>query len=328
MQLSKAISGVLRSVLGFTALVCITNSLLAQDFPRKPVKIVSTGPGGSSDNLARVFANELKEVWPQPVIVENKNGMGGVLPTITVEKAPADGYTLLINTSAFIVSAETAKNPLYDPINGFAPVALVGKGPLLLVARKDLPSNTLSQLLAFARQKPGALTFASTGLGGITHLSAELFFQEAGVKARHIPFTNGSQATQNVAGGHVDVYLGSLSLSLPLARNGTLKSLAITSPKRSRFAPDIPTAAEGGMPPDFALELWWGLFAPAKSPAPAIAEINKQLNRLLEQTAVKGLLDKEGVEPTPMSPEQFGRFLRTEQARWRKVVEESKFEKE
>lgn len=313
---------------GAAMVLGLMGSVHSQDYPRKPVKIISTGPGGSSDNLARVFANELKDVWPQGVIVENRNGMGGAVPTMTVEKAAPDGYTLLINTSAFIVSAETAKNPLYDPINGFSPVAMVGKGPLLLVARKDLPSNSLSQLLAFARQNPGALTFASTGLGGITHLSAELFFQEAKVSARHIPFTNGSQATQNVAGGHVDVYLGSLSLSLPLARSGTLKPLAITSPKRSRFAPDIPTAAEGGLPADFGLELWWGIFAPAKTPQPAVSEANLQINRLLDRPAVKGLLDKEGVDPSPMSPEQFAKFLRQEQARWRKVVIDSKFEKE
>lgn len=311
----------------FPALGLSIAAAQAQDFPKKAVRIISTGPGGSSDTLARVLASELSEVWGHPVIVENKAGAGGIVSTVAAAKATPDGYTVLINTSAFVVSAETSLKPVYDPIKDFTPVALLGKGPLLLVARPQLPANTLPQLLALARQKPDAITYASTGNGGITHLSAALLFQEATVHLRHIPFRSGNQATANVVGGHIDVYLGSMSASLPLVRNSSLKALAVTSLKRSVFAPDIPTAVEGGLA-NFSLELWWAILAPARTPQSAVNEINRQINTALEKARVREFLAKEGVEAAPMTPEQVGKFLREEQGRWKKVVEESKFEKQ
>lgn len=300
----------------------------AQDFTTRPVRIVVTGPGGSSDTLARVLSTEMKDVWKHPIIVENKSGVGGLLTTLEVKKAAPDGHTILINTSAFIVSAETVKAPQYDAVADFVPVAMLGKGPLLLVARADLPEATLQQVLAKARQTPDAYTYASTGLGGITHLSAELFLQEAKVKARHIPFKSGSQAITALAGGQVDLYLGSISLSLPLVKSGRLKALAITSAQRSRFMPDVPAAAESGLPPGFSLELWWGVFAPAKTPAAIVEEINRQVNRVLSKPAVREIFDREGVDASPMPVDQFTRYIKAEQARWKKVVDDSKFEKQ
>ena len=299
----------------------------AQDFTAKPVRIIVTGPGGSSDTLARVLTAEIKNVWTHPVIVENKSGAGGLIPTLTVKSAPPDGHTLLLNTSAFIVSAETRKAPPYDPIADFAPVALLGKGPLLLVARSSLPQNTLPELLAEARRKPGTFTYGSTGVGGITHLSAELLFQEAGVQMRHIPFKGGAQVISDLAGGQIDLYLGSISLSLQLVQAGRLKALAVTSQKPSPFAPGVPAAVEAGLP-NFSLELWWGLFAPAQTPKLVIEEINRQINKALLKPAVREVFVKEGVEPSAASPEQFDKFLRNEQARWTKAIVSSKFVKE
>lgn len=313
-----------------TALVValgVCSAAQAQDFTNKPVRIVVTGPGGSSDTLTRVLAEELSGVWKNPVIVDNKPGVGGMISTVTVEKARPDGHTLLINTTAFIVSAETTHTPQYDPIGGFAPVALLGKGPLLFVGRPQLPENTLPQLLASARQKPDTLTYGSTGLGGITHLSGELFFQEARVQARHIPFKSGSQAVMALAGDQIDVYLGSISASLPLVRSGRLKGLAVTSLTRSRFAPEIPTAVEGGLR-NFSLELWWGILAPARTPRPIVDEINGQINKILAKSSVREHFAKEGVEVTAITSDQFGKFLRDEQTRWRKIVVDSKFEKQ
>ena len=301
---------------------------LAQDFTTRPVRIIVTGPGGSSDTLARVLAAELKDVWKHPVIVENKSGAGGLIPTLFVQKAAPDGHTLLINTSAFIVSAETVRTPQYDPVHEFTPVAMLGKGPLMLVARANLPETNLPQVLAKARQAPEAYTYASTGVGGITHLSAELFFQEAKVKARHIPFKGGSQAIIGLAGGEVDLYLGSMSLSLPLVRAGKLKPLAITSLKRSRFVPDVPTVAEAGLPSNFSLELWWGMFAPAKTPTAIVEEINRQVNRALAKPSIREIFDSEGVDAAPMSVAQFGSYVKAEQVRWKKVVDDSSFEKQ
>ena len=299
----------------------------AQDFTKKAVRIISTGPGGSSDTLARLLAEELRKVWANPVIVENKSGVGGIVSTVAVEKAAPDGHTLLINTSAFIVSAVTSRVPPYDPIGGFEPVALLGKGPMLLVARPNLAEDTLPKLLAAARQKPATLTYGSTGLGGITHLSAELLFEDAKVQLTHIPFKNGSQAVQGLAGDQIDTYLGSISASLPLLRAGRIKALAVTSLERSRFAPDIPTAVEGGLP-NFSLELWWGIFAPAHTPQPIVDEINRQINKILAKPEFREHLAKEGLEATPVSSEQFGKFLRAEDARWKKAVNQSGFEKQ
>ena len=300
----------------------------AQDFTTKPVRIIVTGPGGSSDTLARVLAAELKEAWKHPVIVENKSGVGGLISTLFVQKAAPDGHTLLINTSAFIVSAETLRTPQYDPVHDFTSVAMLGKGPLMLVARANLPETSLQQVLAKARQTPEAYTYASTGLGGITHLSAELFFQEARVKARHIPFKGGSQAITGLAGGEVDLYLGSMSLSQPLVRSGKLKPLAITSLKRSRFAPDVPAAAEAGLPPNFSLELWWGMFVPAATPPAIVEEIKSQVNKALAKPSIRGIFDNEGVDAAPRSVAQFGSYVKAEQARWKKVVDDSSFEKQ
>ena len=300
----------------------------AQDFTTKPVRIIVTGPGGSSDTLARVLTAELKDVWKHPVIVENKSGVGGLIPTLFVQKAAPDGHTLLINTSAFIVSAETVRTPQYDPVNDFTSVAMLGKGPLMLVARANLPETSLQQVLAKARQTTETYAYASTGLGGITHLSAELFFQEARVKARHIPYKGGSQAITGLAGGEVDLYLGSMSLSQPLVRTGKLKPLAITSLKRSRFAPDVPTAAESGLPPNFSLELWWGMFVPAKTPPAIVEEINSQVNKALAKPSIRGIFDSEGVDAAPMSVAQFGSYVKAEQVRWKKVVDDSGFEKQ
>lgn len=326
-----SIRAALRAAAGLTIVLCAAGTGLpaaAQDFTTRPVRIIVTGPGGSSDTLARVLATELKDVWKHPVIVENKSGVGGLIPTLFVQKAAPDGHTLLINTSAFIVSAETVKSPQYDALNDFTPVAMLGKGPLLLVARANLPENSLPQVLARARQAPEAYTYASTGIGGITHLSAELFLHEARAKARHIPFRGGSQAITGLAGGEVDLYLGSVSLSLPLVRSGKLKALAVTSPKRSRFMPDVPTAAEGGLPPSFSLELWWGMFAPAKTPAAIVEEINRQVNKALAKASIRDIFDTEGVDASPMSAAQFGAHLKTEQVRWKKVVDDSNFEKQ
>ena len=162
------------SVAALVAGLGVGSAAHAQDFTKKPVKIIVTGPGGSSDALSRVLAEELADVWSNPVIVDNKPGAGGVVATVAVEKSPPDGHSILVNTTAFIVSAETSRSPLYDPIAGFEPIALLGKGPLLLVGRPQLPESTLPQLLAMARLKPNTLTYGSTGIGGITHLSAEM----------------------------------------------------------------------------------------------------------------------------------------------------------
>ena len=305
-----------------------TRPVHAEDFTTKPVRIIVTGPGGSSDTLARVLATELRDVWKHPVIVENKSGVGGLLPTLFVKTAPPDGHTILINTNAFIVSAETVQAPQYNAVTDFVPVAMLGKGPLLLVARADLPENTLPQVIARARQAPDAYTYGSTGLGGITHLSAELFFQEARIKARHIPFKSGSQAITGLAGGQVDLYIGSISLSLPLVKSGRLKALAVTSPHRSQFLPEVPAAAESGLPAGFSLELWWGMFAPAKTPAAIVEEINRQVNKVLSKPAVREIFDREGVDAAPMSVDQFAGYIKAEQARWKKVVDDSGFEKQ
>ena len=298
-----------------------------QDFTTRAVRIIVTGPGGSSDTLSRVLAAELTKVWKNPVIVENKSGVGGLIGTTTVEKAPPDGHTLLINTSAFIVSSETRRTPPYDPIGGFTPIALLGKGPFLLVARSSLPQNTLPELFDEARRKPDSFTYGSTGIGGITHLSAELLFLEAGVKMRHIPFRNGNQAVADLAGGQIDLYLGSISASLPLVHSGRLKALAVTSLKPSSFVPGVPTVADAALK-NFSLELWWGLLAPANTPKPIVDEINRQVNKVLMLPNVRKNFETEGVAPVLETPEHFVAFLQSEQNRWRKVIVESKFVKE
>lgn len=306
---------------------CVNERASAGDFPTQTVRIISTGPGGSSDTFARVIAAELSGIWKKPVVVENKAGAGVILSTMTVANAPPDGHTLLINTASFVVSSVTAQKPLYDPVLSFAPVAMIGKGPLLLVASPQLAASSLSELMRLANKQPDAITFASTGPGAVTHLAAELLFQKGGARARHIPYRSGNQATTAVLGGHTDLYLGTVSASLPLVKDGKLKALAVTSAKRSMFAPNVPTVAEQGLP-DFNMEMWWAILAPVGTPPDVTAEINRTINQILKQPKVLEFLHNEGAEPAPMTIDQLASLLRSETERWREIVDSSGFEKQ
>ena len=291
----------------------------AQDFTKKAVKIMVTGPGGSSDALSRVLAEELADVWSNPVIVDNKPGAGGVVATIAVEKAPPDGHSILVNTTAFIVSAETSRTPLYDPIAGFAPVALLGKGPLLLVARPQLPESTLPQLLARARLKPDTLTYGTAGVGAIAHMTFEAMASLAGIRMRHVPYKGSSQALTDVLGGSIDVTSSNPVVSAPLIRAGRLRALVTGGASRYPGLPEVPTFTEAGLP-GFEPSDWKAWLGPKGIPPKVVARLNSEVNAILKEKEFAAVLESDGSMPVGGTPAQLLALIKSDMERWRALV--------
>jgi tripartite-type tricarboxylate transporter receptor subunit TctC len=309
---------------GASLLAGVTSSALAAGYPDRPVTIVSTGPGGSTDTFARVIAKELSEIWGQAVIVKNKPGAGGIVSTMTVARAAPDGYTLLINSASVVVSTATRLNPGYDVAKDFEPVAMVGKGPLLLVARPGLAANNLNELFGLAKKTAGHVTYASTGAGSVSHLVPAMMFRLAGVNALHVPYTSGAHATAALAGGMVDLYFGTVSASLPLVKSGRLKAIALTSEKRQKFAPEIPTMEEEGLA-NFHPQMWWAFLAPKGTPKDVVEEINREVNKVIQRPNVIRFLNNEGVSPVAETPEELGAFIHKEKEFWTKTVSDIHF---
>src|SRR3989440_6431839 len=252
-----------------TAALLHTTDAAAQAYPSKPVRmIIPFPPGGSNDVVGRMIAFQLSERLGKQVVVDNQGGAGGIIGTEAVARAPADGSTLLLISVAHAFGASMYKLP-YDPINAFAPVALLGTGPVVLAVTTKLPVNTLKDLLALAREKPGQLNYASAGVGSFQHLASSLFKLQSGVDIVHIPFKGGGPAMMDVIAGNTQIAIGSLIQTLPHIRSGRLKPLGVGSAARVPALPDVPTISQAGVPGYEATNLW-GIVAPAGTPRPVI----------------------------------------------------------
>jgi tripartite-type tricarboxylate transporter receptor subunit TctC len=277
----------------------------AQGWPAKPLRaIVPVGAGSSTDLVHRIVLEQVSEQLGQPVIVENRLGAGGTIGTAVVARAAPDGYTLLANGSAHAIAPALYKNLSYDPVRDFAAVAPLGSSPSVLVVSPARGIKTAADLVAAARAQPNALNFSSVGVGTATHLSAERFQASAGVQVVHVPFKGGAEAMTEVLAGRVDFFFGPVALVLPQVRDGKLVALAVNGAKRSATLPDVPTTAEAGIR-DAEYPIWFGLFAPAGTPREIVERLNRETLKALQTPKVREKLAGLGLEPMPMSPDEF-----------------------
>jgi tripartite-type tricarboxylate transporter receptor subunit TctC len=295
---------------------------LAQSYPAKPVRIVVTSPpGGSQDFLARLLAQALAPALGQSVLVDNRTGASGAIGIEHVARAPADGYTVLLGAQGpiAIVPVLNPKVP-FDPVRDFAPVTLVAGGPFALVVHPSVPVRSVKELVALARAKPRALNYGSSGTGASPHLAMELLKSLAGIDLVHVPYKGVGPALTDVIGGQIEAMMADVHLVAPHARSGRLRVLAVTSTGRSGVLPDIPTVSESGVT-GYSAGTWFGLFAPARTPVSIVARLHDETTRILADPALRERLSTQGIVPQPSSPEQLGAHLRSELAKWRKVVE-------
>jgi tripartite-type tricarboxylate transporter receptor subunit TctC len=304
-------------------LLALTVTAAAQNYPTKPIRLIIPFPaGGSNDVVGRVIAGHLSDRLGQQVVVDNRGaGAGGVVGTEAAAKSPADGYTLLIISIAHTVNPWLYKLP-YDPIESFAPISVLASGPNVLAVNPSLPVNSVKELIALAKEKPGELEYASAGVGSFQHLGAELFKLEAGVDMLHVPFKGGGPAMMNVMGGYTKLVFSSLVQTTPLIRAGNLKALGTGGLKRSPVLPDIPTIAEAGLPGYEAVN-WWGLVAPAGTPEPIIARLHQALQEVQNAPDVQKHFATEGAEVVKTSPAEFAAFIAKDMRKWERVVKGS-----
>jgi len=305
------------------ALLSVGPVAFSQDYPTKPIRIiVPYPPGGFNDTLARTLGQTMTEKWGQTVIVDNRPGGGTTIGTNLAAKAAPDGYTLLIVSFAFAVNPTLYASLPYDTGRDFVPVVLAASTPNLLVVNPGLQVKSVKELIALARSKPGKLNYASAGNGSSNHLSMELFKNLTGVDIIHVPYKGSAPAVTDLMGGQVDVMFDNVPNVLQQIKAGKLRGLAVSSKERSRIIKEMPTVAESGVP-GFDVLVWFGVVAPAGTPATVVASLNAEINRALNLSDVVQLFHAQGVEPKGGSAEEFAAFLRVQTAKWAKVVKDS-----
>ncbi|POR48326.1 Bug family tripartite tricarboxylate transporter substrate binding protein [Bosea psychrotolerans] len=293
---------------------------LAQDYPTKPIRlVVPFPPGGGTDVVSRVIAQKLGETTGWTIVVDNKPGSGGSVGLSLAGKAPADGYTLVMAQNANLVINPILGKANYDPVKDFAPIGLAASAPQVLVVAKDSPIKTVEDLLAAAKAKGGKLTFASPGIGTSSHLAGELLQQIAQVKFRHVPYKGASQALPDLMGGRIDVYVSSVPSVSVQIKEGVLRPVALFATKRDAEFPDVPTFEEKGIKNSDAAT-WWGLAAPAGTPAEVIARLNTELNRVLKLPDTQARLRSAGAEATGSSAEAFAALVKSDVPKWTAVI--------
>jgi tripartite-type tricarboxylate transporter receptor subunit TctC len=294
----------------------------AQTYPSKPVRlIVPFPPGGSNDVVGRMIAAQLSTRLDKTVIVENQGGAGSLIGTEMAARSQPDGYTLLLVSVAYAFIPAIYKLP-YDPATAFAPVAILGAGPVVIAVTSKLPVNSVKELIALAKEKPGELNYATAGVGSFQHLASELFKLQAGVDIVHIPFKGGGPAMMDVIAGNTQIAIGSLVQMLPQIKAGKLKALGVGSAKRIAALPDLPTISEAGVP-GYEVTNWWGIVVPAGTPRSIIDRLHKELTAVVSSTETKQRFETEGAEPLSMSPDEFGRFIAAETVKWARVVKDA-----
>jgi len=296
----------------------------AQTYPTKPIRIVVPyAPGGTSDILARQIGPKLTEAWGQPVVVENKPGANGNVGADFVAKSAPDGYTLLLtDLGGLVISASVYPKLPFDPSKDFSPVAMVSYSPHVLAVHPSVKANNVKELVAFAKANPGKLNFAISGIGGAPQLAGIEFAQRTGVEWTYIPYKGGSDAVAGVASGQADVLFNGMLATWPSVQGGRLRALAISSARRVPSAPDTPTVAEQGLP-GFETGSFQGVVGPAGVAKQTVAKLNTELNKVLKTPEMQERFAKQGTEVRTGSPEFLGQWLRTEQAKWARVVKES-----
>ena len=297
-----------------------TGAAQALEYPTKPVRIVVPYPaGGFNDTLGRLAAKYLSDYWKKPVIVDNKPGAGTMIGTKEVAGAAADGHTILVVQFPYAANPWLYKNIAYDTQKAFAPVLLAGRSPMLLVTHAQGPYRSAAELLAAARIKPNALAYGSSVAGSSNHLAMALFETATATQMRQIPYKGSTPMLTDLAGGQFDVALDLLPHAMPFMQSGRVRPLAIAAPKRSPLLPDVPTAAEAGIP-GYEVSSWHGFVVPSGTPQSVVDKLNSDLNRMLLEDEVKKAFAAQGVVPDGGTPAQFRNFIEGQMALWKKVV--------
>lgn len=293
-------------------------------YPAKAIRmIVPSAPGSGPDIMARTIAQKLTEAWGQTVVVEARPGAGGIIGSEAVAKAPPDGYTLIMgNAGSHSVNPSLYSKLPYDPLKDFAPVALVSSAPNILIVHPSLPVKSAKDLITLAKARPGELTFGSGGNGSTAHLSGEMFRTMAGIKLVHVPFKGAPAAVLGVMTGEISMAILNLPPALPHVRSGRLKALGVSTSKRSAAVPDLPTVAESGLP-GYAATAWYGVLAPAGTSREIILKLNTEIVKSLRNDEVKKRIASDGGEVIGSTPEEFTAVMKTDIAKWAKVVQAS-----
>jgi tripartite-type tricarboxylate transporter receptor subunit TctC len=304
-------------VVAWTALTIPTAA--AADYPVKPIRVVvSLAPGGGVDTTARLISQKFTATWNQQIVVENRPGAGGTIATEVVARSAPDGYTLLMTSVAHAITPSLYKLS-YDAVTDFAPITLVVLAPSVLVVHPSLPVKSVRELIAFAKARPNQLLYSSAGNGSPQHLAAELFKLMTGAGFVHIPYKGTAPSIVDLIGGRVSVSAASMVSTLPHVNAGRLRALAVISAKRAQAAPQLPTVAEAGVP-GYAVETWYGLFAPAGTPHEIVAALNQETVKALAEPEAKEKLLAMGLEPVGDSAEHFAAYVRSEVDKWAKVI--------
>ena len=292
----------------------------AQGYPTKPLRvIVPLSPGSGADVAGRIVTKYMSEALGQPIVVDNRTGAGGVIGTQVVAKAQPDGYTLMIQSASHASNPAIYKSLPYDPLKDLVDIALLGVTPYVMITAPAGPYRSLKALVDAARAKPGELPFASAGLGTVTHLAAENFAQLAGVKMIHVPYKGSPEAITDSAAGRTTFYMAPINTAIGLIRDGRLAALGVSTRKRLTLLPEVPTIAEQGYP-DYDMKLWFGMWAPARTPPAIVDRLNALVATVLQRADVREQFGKLGIDPLPMKPQEFAKFVREEIAANQRIV--------
>jgi tripartite-type tricarboxylate transporter receptor subunit TctC len=312
-----------------SALAFVSFPAAAQNYPGRPIRlIVPFSPGGGSDFVGRLVAQKLTEQTGQQVVVDNRSGAASLVGTEIVQRAAPDGYTLLLADVGFPINLAYYKNAKYDPVRDFAPVTVIADTPYILAANPTLPyTANLKDLIAAARAQPGKLAIGSSGSGSGTHFSGELFRLRARIDMIHVPYKGGGAVLADVVAGHIASTMTTPPAALPLAKSGRLRILAAAAVKRSPMLPDVPTFAESGVP-GIVVSNWYGIIGVGGTPEPVIMKLHQELLRAIASPDVRERLAAAGLQPAPVTPQQFSRNISAEVETWKRVVKESGIKQE
>jgi len=328
MKRDKLSSPLLQKLMGTATAVLLAAGLCAAPradaqsaYPNKPVRVVvAFTAGGTTDILARAVTQQMSEKLGQPFVIDNKPGGGGNIGTEFVVRAPADGYTLIVNSvGPMAVNQTLYKNMTYDPLADLVPVVQIADVPNVLVVNPEVPAKTMEEFIAYAKANPNKLNYGSTGIGTSSHLSSYMLSKRIGAETLHVPY-KGANALTDLLAGRIQFMFATIPSVIPHIRAGKLRAIAVSSLKRSRSLPDVPTVAEKGFA-GFSAGSWFGFFAPRGTPAPVIALLNKSVNDALP--SLEAQMIREGADPVGGTPEQFGKFTRQEYDKWKVIVRES-----
>lgn len=290
------------------------------NYPVKPIRLVTgSAPGGGSDFVARVLAEKLSERFGQPVIVDNRAGAGGVIGADVVAKANPDGYTMLVNTGSAIAVNPALQSLPYDVKRDFTPVMQVSRAPFVLAVHPALPAKSVQELIALTKANPRKFSYASSGIGAVSHLAMELFKSMTGVNVVHVPYRGSSPAAVDLIAGQVQLAMNNIVPTLPHVKSGRLRALGVSGPQRSHVLPEVPTVAQAGVPGYEAMQ-WYGVLLPAKVPQPIAAFLYKEIGAVLQIPVVRTRLTEEGGDVVGSTPQQFAAYIELETAKWAKVV--------